>query len=67
MTARYTFGICSRCGVVSPPIVVTGHSAWSVAIGSLIQQGWKYQDLKFNIIAVCPACLDAEENSDSAA
>jgi hypothetical protein len=65
MTARYTFVVCSRCGVVSPPMIV-GDEELVPLVGRV--NSWRIERTRFNNIAICPACIDAEEeNSDSAA
>jgi hypothetical protein len=60
MTARYTFLVCSCCGVQSPPIIDR--------LRSSDLPGWLIDATKFNVIAICPACRDDQEkNPDRAA
>lgn len=62
MTARFTFGVCIRCGVQSQPIVLLDGEPLEVDI-ALRRMGWKFDRLRFNIAATCPECLkrlDAE-------
>jgi hypothetical protein len=74
MTARYTFVVCSRCGVVSPPTVIDDEQLYAPLIASVrhrqISGGWRIESTRFNSTATCPACIDAEtteKDSDSAA
>jgi hypothetical protein len=63
MTARYSFAVCIKCGVQSPPIILTGKTGMAAgAMAVLRHQGWQYQKFDFNILAVCPACLDGEKD-----
>jgi hypothetical protein len=68
MTARYTFVVCSRCGVVSPPLLMDDEKLPVPLTGVRYLQDWRIETTRFNSIATCPACINAErEDSDSAA
>jgi hypothetical protein len=64
MIARYTFAVCSRCGVQSPPLI-----DWD--FDRLVRVGWRIAGSKYAFIATCPSCVDAErkeaEDPDRAA
>jgi hypothetical protein len=64
MTARYTFAVCIRCGVQSPPMIVAKEGRVIVEyLKGLQRMGWRAWPRP-----ICPACIDAEEkDSDSAA
>lgn len=53
--ARYTFAVCIRCGVQSPPIIGQNVSRL------LKDMGWVVDEGKFIVRAVCPEC-HAKEN-----
>jgi len=59
MTARYSFAVCVRCGVVSPPLI------WRDDAASL--PGWRFDRFRFSVNAICPACLDAEKKDSTTA
>jgi len=49
--SEYTFAVCIRCGVQSPPIINPRHMEQQ-----LRDMGWKLDTLKFTILATCPMC-----------
>ena len=57
MSARYSFAVCVRCGVQSPPMITRDDNEQQVLTG------WRIENYRFKIMATCPACLDAEKNS----
>jgi len=58
MIVRYTFAVCMKCGVQSPPVILSNRSALRIATEGLQKQGWVYKGLQFNIQAICPKCAD---------
>ena len=61
MTPRYTFAVCTKCGVASPPILLPSHYPSAIALTALTNQGWKCQSFTHNITALCPKCRNEEE------
>jgi hypothetical protein len=59
---RFSFAVCVRCGVLSPV------SLRAENLDDLIAVGWRFDRRRFNVLATCPVCADAEEkNPDRAA
>ncbi len=54
--ARYTFAVCIKCGVQSPPIIDIGNME-----KQLKDMGWKTETLRFTHRAICPKCQHAQE------
>ena len=49
--ARYTFAVCVKCGVQSPPIINP------MGMEKQLQEmGWHLDTLKFTVLATCPKC-----------
>ena len=65
MIARYSFAVCKRCGVQSPPVL------WSKGdLKSQIPefvQALEAMDWHFDILAVCPACRNDQEKDPKTA
>ena len=49
-----TFGICQECGVQSPPVQNSEE---------LRKMGWKVNHLKYNSLALCPVCWNAQSKA----
>jgi hypothetical protein len=55
MSARYTFAVCSKCGVQSPPIIVDSeYVGVYVALQAMNWQVEKYSER--NVVGICPQC-----------
>jgi len=62
---RYTFAVCTKCGVQSPPIILRDGEPASIVKG-LQQMDWKFDRLRFNVLATCPKCQENANASDVA-
>ena len=63
MPSRYTFAVCVACGVQSPPVMLAEGEPVELQ-RALSAMGWKYDRLRFNVLALCPKCLnDAEKRA----
>ena len=60
---RYTFAVCSTCGVQSPMILLAGDATDTNILSKTYTEleGWKFHDMKFSICATCPKCASNEE------
>lgn len=56
MNKRFTFAVCLSCGVQSPPIILEQDQPTELSI-PLAAMGWKFDKLRFNVVATCPECL----------
>ena len=52
---RFTFAVCISCGVQSPPIVLAPGEPTELN-RRLEKMGWKFDRLRFNVLAQCPKC-----------
>ena len=50
--ARFTFAVCIRCGVQSPPILLVDKNI----VQELKAMGWVLDEGKFVVRAICPEC-----------
>lgn len=56
---RYTFAVCVSCGCQSPPVVLNPGEPTEIG-ERLKDMGWKFDRLRFNVLAECPGCLANE-------
>jgi hypothetical protein len=54
--SRFTFAVCVSCGAQSPPILLLGEER--DIDKALTDMGWKYDRLRFNVLARCPKCQE---------
>ena len=66
MSARYTFAVCISCGVQSPPIILEDDGPKELSI-PLSAMGWRFDKLRFNVLATCPRCLATKKEIVNAA
>lgn len=59
---QYTFAVCVGCGVQSPPIMLKNGEPKALNDG-LADMGWKFDRLRFNVLAKCPRCQSEEAKS----
>lgn len=55
--ASYTFAVCVKCGVQSPPILEP-----RTMDKQLEKMGWKLDRMQFSVLATCPKC---QTNADA--
>lgn len=55
--ARYTFAVCIRCGVQSPPVILETETVTE----KLKQMGWRVDEGRFVVRAICPSCQETEQ------
>jgi len=66
VTARYTFAVCVKCSVQSPPIIIAenGHDSSEDLPLALSKMGWKFDARRFSVMATCPQCaVEAEAHA----
>jgi hypothetical protein len=62
MSARYTFGVCRKCGVQSPVILSKVAIELPEFVLALERMGWR-----FDLQPLCPQCCDGKEKSPDTA
>lgn len=56
MTSRFTFAVCMKCGVQSPPITNMRN-----VDAELKGMGWHLNHRRFTVLATCPGCQDEKQ------
>jgi hypothetical protein len=59
---QYTFAVCVKCGVQSPPVMLKRGEP-RVLNDALQDMGWKFDRLRFNVLAKCPGCLSETDSA----
>ena len=66
MNRRFTFAVCTSCGVQSPPIMLDEDQPIEISL-PLAHMGWRYDKMRFNVLATCPQCLSFKKDDQKEA